>query len=117
MSGAASTTATAAAAVGGRAMRDLRKQKRLAMAVLGVGRDKTWLDPTKMADIAKAKTREAIRDLISMGYIKEKVLTHKQHHNRERLAKMRRIQRRLAKQTIVPLAEAVVVDTPPPPPM
>jgi hypothetical protein len=36
---------------------DLSTQRRMAMAIFGVGKRKVWLDPAKLPIIAKAKTR------------------------------------------------------------
>ncbi|MCL2550259.1 MAG: 50S ribosomal protein L19e [Methanimicrococcus sp.] len=51
-------------------MADLKNQKRMASQILGCGRDRVWIDPTKAEDISKAITREDIRNLISEGTIK-----------------------------------------------
>lgn len=53
-------------------MADLKNQKRMASLVLGCGRDRVWLDPSKTEDIEKAITREDIRGLIAEGAIKAK---------------------------------------------
>ncbi len=51
-------------------MTDLSAQKRLASDVLGVGKNKIWLDPERQADIAEAITREDIRELVNEGMIR-----------------------------------------------
>jgi len=51
-------------------MADLKNQKRMASQILGCGKDRVWIDPSKMEDISKAITREDIRTLISEGTIK-----------------------------------------------
>ena len=51
-------------------MVNLRLQKKLAAKVLKVGKDKVWLDPTKLNEIKEAITRADIRRLILKGYIK-----------------------------------------------
>jgi hypothetical protein len=38
-------------------MPNLARQKRLAMALFGVGNSKVWMDPTKMNLLEQAKTR------------------------------------------------------------
>lgn len=78
----------------GRALRSLKFQKRMAMSILGVGRSKTWLDPSQIPVIAQARTRADIRSLISRGLIKEKIKTHKNRWNVEKKLKARRAARR-----------------------
>lgn len=51
---------------------NLKLQKRLAKAVLGVGERRVWFDPEKMAEIKEAITRGDIRSLVSKRYIKVK---------------------------------------------
>jgi large subunit ribosomal protein L19e len=51
-------------------MVNLRLQKKLAAKVLKVGKDKVWLDPTKIKEIKEAITKADIRRLILKGYIK-----------------------------------------------
>jgi len=51
-------------------MADLKNQKRMASQILGCGKDRVWIDPSKADDISKAITREDIRNLISEGTIK-----------------------------------------------
>jgi len=53
-------------------MSDLKAQKRLAADVLGVGKNRVWLDPDAQGDIANAITREEIRDLVDQGSIRAK---------------------------------------------
>ncbi|XP_003740587.1 60S ribosomal protein L19 [Galendromus occidentalis] len=50
-------------------MSTLRLQKRLAAAVLKCGRNKAWLDPNEVQEIANANSRENIRKLIKDGLI------------------------------------------------
>jgi len=57
---------------------NLKFQKRLATAILGCGHTKTWLDPTKLGTIAKARNREHVRMLIGAGFIKKKVKPFKE---------------------------------------
>eukprot|EP01122_Echinamoeba_exundans_P004195 TRINITY_DN14210_c0_g1_i1.p2 TRINITY_DN14210_c0_g1~~TRINITY_DN14210_c0_g1_i1.p2 ORF type:complete len:120 (-),score=37.54 TRINITY_DN14210_c0_g1_i1:48-407(-) len=58
---------------------DLSTQRRMAMAIFGVGKRKVWLDPAKLAIIAKAKTRESIRELISKDVVRV-IPTHRGKH-------------------------------------
>lgn len=53
-------------------MADLKNQRRMASLILDCGYDRVWMDPTKMAEIAEAITREDIRGLIAEGTIKAK---------------------------------------------
>eukprot|EP01097_Dermamoeba_algensis_P001733 TRINITY_DN1653_c0_g1_i1.p1 TRINITY_DN1653_c0_g1~~TRINITY_DN1653_c0_g1_i1.p1 ORF type:complete len:206 (-),score=46.48 TRINITY_DN1653_c0_g1_i1:255-872(-) len=48
---------------------NLKLQKRLAMSYFNVGRDKVWLDPAKKEEISKARTRNAIGELVKAGVI------------------------------------------------
>lgn len=67
---------------------DLSLQKRLASEILKVGKDRVWLNPKKLSEIAKAITKEDIKNLIKEGLIKVKnikgrsrvwaILKHKQ---------------------------------------
>jgi large subunit ribosomal protein L19e len=50
-------------------MTNLKLQKRLAAEVLGVGRRRVWLDPSEVADISNANSRQNIRKLVKDGYI------------------------------------------------
>lgn len=50
----------------------LSLQKRLASEVLGVGKDKVYLDPGRMDEIKEAITRADIRALVAVGAIKKK---------------------------------------------
>ncbi|MFP4626671.1 MAG: 50S ribosomal protein L19e [Natronomonas sp.] len=50
-------------------MTDLKAQKRLAADVLGVGKNRIWLDPDAQDEIADAITREDIRELVDIGII------------------------------------------------
>ena len=50
-------------------MTDLRNQRRMAAAILKCGRDRVWIDPEKLADVAGAVTRGDVRRLISSGTI------------------------------------------------
>lgn len=51
---------------------NLKTQKRLAADILGVGKNKIWLDPDNQDEIADAITRQDIRELINQGMIKKK---------------------------------------------
>jgi large subunit ribosomal protein L19e len=50
-------------------MTDLRNQRRMAAAVLKCGRDRVWIDPDSIEDVASAVTRADVRRLISSGAI------------------------------------------------
>ncbi len=50
-------------------MVNLAKQKRIAAAVLKVGRGRVWIDPEASEKVAEAITREDIRGLIDDGVI------------------------------------------------
>jgi len=51
---------------------NLRLQKRLAAAVLGVGKRKVWLDPNETQEIGMANSRQNVRKLIKDGFIIKK---------------------------------------------
>ncbi|MFP3167406.1 MAG: 50S ribosomal protein L19e [Candidatus Nanopusillus sp.] len=51
---------------------DLSLQKRLASEILGVGKDRIWIDPSKIQDVSKALSRSDILDLIDKGIIRVK---------------------------------------------
>jgi len=50
----------------------LRLQKRLAAAVLGVGKRRVWLDPLEINEISMANSRKNIRKLAQDGFIIKK---------------------------------------------
>ncbi|EFX04747.1 60S ribosomal protein l19 [Grosmannia clavigera kw1407] len=63
---------------------NLRTQKRLASSVLGVGKNKIWLDPNEVSEISNANSRNSIRKLVSDGLIIRKpVTTHSRSRARE----------------------------------
>ena len=49
---------------------DVSIQKRMAADVAGVGKDRIWIDPTKLEEVSKALTKDDIRVLIEKGVIK-----------------------------------------------
>eukprot|EP01128_Nolandella_sp_AFSM9_P006456 TRINITY_DN3324_c1_g1_i1.p2 TRINITY_DN3324_c1_g1~~TRINITY_DN3324_c1_g1_i1.p2 ORF type:complete len:206 (+),score=68.47 TRINITY_DN3324_c1_g1_i1:49-618(+) len=51
---------------------NLRLQKRLAAAVLNVGRNKVWLDPNEISSLAMTNSRQGVRKLIKDGLILKK---------------------------------------------
>ena len=51
---------------------DLSLQKRLASEILGIGKDRIWIDPNKIQDVSKALSRSDILDLIDKGIIRVK---------------------------------------------
>jgi large subunit ribosomal protein L19e len=53
-------------------MTDLSAQKRLAAAVLDVGKSRVWFDPDAQSEIAEAITREDVRELVQQGSIDAK---------------------------------------------
>lgn len=46
-------------------------QKRLAAKILKVGKDKVWMDPSKLKDVSQAITRADVRRLILKGVVKK----------------------------------------------
>merc|ERR1712142_828078 len=65
-------------------MSNLRLQKRLASSVLNCGRNKIWLDPNEINEIANANSRQNIRKLIKDGLIIRKPVAV---HSRARVRK------------------------------
>lgn len=53
-------------------MVQLHIQRRMAMKLFRCGRGKVWLDPERKVEIAKAKTREQMRQLIADGAVVDK---------------------------------------------
>lgn len=51
-------------------MTSLKSQKRLAAEILGVGKNRVWIDPERIDDAELAMTREEIKKLIHEGVIK-----------------------------------------------
>jgi large subunit ribosomal protein L19e len=51
---------------------DLSLQRKLASEILGVGKDRIWIDPNKIQDASKALSRSDILDLIDKGIIRVK---------------------------------------------
>jgi len=51
---------------------DVSLQKELAAKILGVGKDRIWIDPKKLDEVSKALTKEDVRRLINEGKIKVK---------------------------------------------
>jgi len=49
---------------------DLSNQKRMASEILGVGKNKIWIDPHRLEDVSMAIRKDDIRDLIEEGAIK-----------------------------------------------
>jgi len=60
----------------------LKLQKRLASAVLGVGKRRVWLDPLEINEISMANSRKNIRKLVQDGFIIKKP---KRMHSRARV--------------------------------
>ena len=51
-------------------MTDLRNQRRMAASILKCGKNRVWMDPDRMEEIAKAVVRKDIRILINGGAVK-----------------------------------------------
>ena len=70
---------------------NLRLQKRLAAAVLGVGKRKVWLDPNEIAEIGMANSRKNVRKLVKDGFIIRKpAKNHSRARTRAYLAAKRK---------------------------
>merc|ERR1711993_17197 len=66
------------------AMSSLKLQKRLAASVMKCGKNKVWLDPNEINEIANANSRQNIRKLIKDGLvIKKPVAVHSRSRVRE----------------------------------
>lgn len=65
-------------------MPSLKLQKRLAASALKCGKRKVWMDPNESAELARANSRRAVRNLIKDGYILKKPNTI---HSRARIRK------------------------------
>merc|ERR1719173_256225 len=65
-------------------MSSLRLQKRLAAGVMKCGKNKVWLDPNEINEIANANSRQNIRKLIKDGLIIKKPVAV---HSRARVRK------------------------------
>jgi len=65
-------------------MSSLKLQKRLAAGVMKCGKNKVWLDPNEINEIANANSRQNIRKLIKDGLvIKKPVAVHSRSRVRE----------------------------------
>ena len=53
-------------------MTDLRNQRRVASTILKCGRNRVWIDPDKVDEVAKAVTRSDVKILIKGNVIKSK---------------------------------------------
>jgi len=53
----------------------LTMQKRIAARVLGVGRNRIWMNPLRLNEIKEAITKQDIMDLIKDGAIKSREIT------------------------------------------
>merc|ERR1712083_126078 len=58
-------------------MSSLKLQKRLASSVMKCGKNKVWLDPNEINEIANANSRQNIRKLIKDGLAKGNVFKNK----------------------------------------
>merc|ERR1719356_118089 len=64
-------------------MSSLKLQKRLASDVMKCGKNKVWLDPNEISEIANANSRQNIRKLIKDGLvIKKPVAVHSRARTR-----------------------------------
>lgn len=69
-------------------MSDLANQKRMAAAILKCGVNRVWFDPERQADIEAAISRDDLRELITGGAIKARVVKgNSRGRTRERMAK------------------------------
>jgi large subunit ribosomal protein L19e len=50
----------------------LATQRRLAAAILKVGKYRVWIDPSRLSDIKEAITRADVRDLIKDNVVQKK---------------------------------------------
>merc|ERR1711944_138449 len=65
-------------------MSSLKLQKRLAASVLKCGKNKVWLDPNEINEIANANSRQNVRKLIKDGFaIKKPSAVHSRSRVRE----------------------------------
>ncbi|RZN60225.1 50S ribosomal protein L19e [Methanonatronarchaeum sp. AMET6-2] len=53
-------------------MTDLKSQKRMAAEILGVGKNRVWIDPNRAEDVSVAIMKDDIRELIEEGVIQKK---------------------------------------------
>ena len=53
-------------------MTDLKSQKRMAADILGVGKNRVWIDPNRVEDVSVAIMKDDIRELIEEGAIQKK---------------------------------------------
>jgi len=66
-------------------MVNLKLQRRLASAVLGVGAGRVWMDPNEVNEIALANSRKAVKKLVKDSFIiKKKVAMHSRQRARLR---------------------------------
>ena len=73
----------------------LNVHRRLAADILGVGVNRVWINPSRVADVSAAITRDDIKRLIRQGAIKAKgKMAISRGRFRERAAKRRRGLRR-----------------------
>ena len=67
-------------------MAELKNQKKLAADILKCGVKRIWCDPEEGEELAKAKSRAALRSLIKDGYILKKPVTVHTHFRATRRA-------------------------------
>ena len=76
-------------------MVNLRLQRRLASSILGTGRQRVWMDPNEVNEIALANSRKAVVKLIKDSFIIKKKV---QMHSRQR-ARLRAEEKRKGRHT------------------
>lgn len=55
---------------------NLRKIKRMAAQLLGVGESKVWIDPAQLSKAKEAMTKEDVRGMFKDGIVKKKDTPH-----------------------------------------
>lgn len=76
-------------------MVNLRLQRRLASSILGIGKQRVWMDPNEVNEIALANSRKAVVKLIKDSFIIKKKV---QMHSRQR-ARLRAEEKRKGRHT------------------
>eukprot|EP01087_Luapelamoeba_hula_P014843 TRINITY_DN4403_c2_g1_i1.p1 TRINITY_DN4403_c2_g1~~TRINITY_DN4403_c2_g1_i1.p1 ORF type:complete len:145 (+),score=49.56 TRINITY_DN4403_c2_g1_i1:31-435(+) len=70
---------------------NVSKQRRLAASVLRTTRERVWIDPTRLAEVAADTGRQAIRQSIAIGLIKDRSTQQRPMPAHERLARNKRL--------------------------
>ncbi len=71
-------------------MTDLSSQKRMAADVLGVGKNRVWIDPDRADDVEGAITKQDIRNLVESGVIQKKDKTGQSRGRARKRAEQRK---------------------------